>query len=113
MNSTMRIGIGEAFGVRRIPALFMQRVSFKVKAPLCGVVQTLRAVSVSTASGGFALVFWVIFLLRIASGAEINDYGAIDSNFAQHCLDCHAAKDPDGEFVLESYDTLMKGGELG
>src|SRR5207237_166301 len=26
---------------------------------------------------------------------------------------CHAANDPEGQFVLESFETLMKGGEIG
>src|SRR5207302_5732127 len=41
------------------------------------------------------------------------DYAAVDSLFAAHCLDCHASKDPEGQLVLEGFDTLMKGGEIG
>jgi WD40 repeat protein len=42
-----------------------------------------------------------------------NEYAAVDAIFANNCLDCHAAQDPDGKFVLESFDTLMQGGEMG
>src|ERR1051326_6387207 len=42
-----------------------------------------------------------------------NTYAALDAIFSRHCLDCHGEKDPDGQFVLESFDSLMKGGELG
>ncbi|MBI3877951.1 MAG: hypothetical protein HY300_18650 [Verrucomicrobia bacterium] len=33
--------------------------------------------------------------------------------FRMHCLDCHAANDPEKNLVLESYESLMKGGENG
>jgi WD40 repeat protein len=65
----------------------------------------------SVAVRGLAL--GCLLLASLASGQSSNDYSAVDSIFAQHCLDCHAAKDPDGQFVLESYEALMKGGELG
>jgi WD40 repeat protein len=41
------------------------------------------------------------------------DYASVDTIFTKYCLDCHASKDPEGELVLESFDTLMKGGEIG
>ncbi len=33
--------------------------------------------------------------------------------FEEHCIDCHAADDPDGEFSLETFETLLKGGKTG
>src|ERR1043166_1900846 len=42
-----------------------------------------------------------------------HDYAAVDAIFSRHCLDCHASPDAEGQFVLESFDTLMKGGEIG
>ncbi|MDQ3625292.1 MAG: pre-peptidase C-terminal domain-containing protein, partial [Verrucomicrobiota bacterium] len=33
--------------------------------------------------------------------------------FEEHCVDCHAEDDPDGEFNLETYEALMKGGKTG
>ncbi|MEY2428750.1 MAG: hypothetical protein QOJ40_1635 [Verrucomicrobiota bacterium] len=41
------------------------------------------------------------------------DFSSVDSIFAAHCLDCHASQDPEGQLVLENFDTLMKGGEIG
>jgi WD40 repeat protein len=41
------------------------------------------------------------------------DYASVDAIFSKYCLDCHASKDPEGELVLESFDTVMKGGEIG
>ena len=37
----------------------------------------------------------------------------MDALFQKHCLDCHNAKDAEGQLILESYDLLMKGGEDG
>jgi WD40 repeat protein len=59
-----------------------------------------------------------IFILTVLTllGVQFSpaaDYSSVDSIFAKHCLDCHASKDPEGELVLESYETLMKGGEIG
>ena len=48
-----------------------------------------------------------------AEPASTNEYAAVDAIFSRRCLDCHAAQDPEGDFVLESFDTLMKGGKLG
>ncbi len=49
------------------------------------------------------------------TAAEISapDYSAVDSIFAARCLDCHASQDPEGQLVLESFETLMGGGEIG
>src|SRR4051794_10998670 len=41
------------------------------------------------------------------------DFSSVEQIFAQHCVDCHGMKDPEGGFVLEDYGSLMKGGELG
>ncbi|MEO8428504.1 MAG: c-type cytochrome domain-containing protein, partial [Verrucomicrobiota bacterium] len=51
--------------------------------------------------------------LRAAEPASTNDYSAVEAIFNKHCLDCHAAQDPEGKLVLESFETLMKGGENG
>ena len=40
------------------------------------------------------------------------DYAAkIAPLFEEHCIDCHSKDDPDGEFVIESFESLMKGGK--
>ncbi len=41
------------------------------------------------------------------------DYPAVDALFSKYCLDCHGSQDPEGSLVLENFNTLMKGGELG
>src|SRR5438046_2367091 len=52
-------------------------------------------------------------LLFAASVTNSADYAAIDAIFTSKCLDCHASKDPEGELVLDSYESLMKGGQIG
>jgi WD40 repeat protein len=60
------------------------------------------------------LVLSVLFLCLISiSNAAQPDYASVDTIFTKYCLDCHASKDPEGELVLESFDSLMKGGEIG
>ena len=51
--------------------------------------------------------------LSAAENPVATDYPAVDALFSKHCLDCHAAQDPDGKLVLESFETLMNGGEHG
>lgn len=48
-----------------------------------------------------------------APAAKPVDYAAVHELFATHCVDCHAAQEPDGQLVLESFDALMRGGETG
>ena len=55
----------------------------------------------------------LLFAALPSRGAATNDYAAVEAIFAKHCLDCHAAQDPEGKLVLESFETLMKGGESG
>ncbi len=55
----------------------------------------------------------LLFLLTGATFAATNDYAAIEAIFVRHCLDCHSAVEPEGKLVLESFETLMKGGDLG
>ena len=33
--------------------------------------------------------------------------------FAKHCLDCHAVDDPEGKFIIENHELIMKGGASG
>src|SRR5258706_6364914 len=55
-----------------------------------------------------------IFLDVPAHAAEkTNDYAAVAAIVAQHCLDCHAAQEPEGKLVMETFESLMKGGESG
>src|SRR5437899_252444 len=63
-------------------------------------------------------VYLALLILGVAVTCSADEltrasYAAVDSIFSKYCLDCHASKDPEGELVLESFDTLMKGGEIG
>lgn len=60
-----------------------------------------------------AWVFGILWTLVIAQGAFAKDYLEVDKIFSRHCLDCHEAKEPEARLVLESFDTLMQGGESG
>ena len=40
-------------------------------------------------------------------------YAQVHAVFAKHCVSCHNPEDEDGELVLDSYASLMKGGESG
>src|SRR5437764_5134218 len=67
-------------------------------------------------AAGIVFSLCVFGLPRAAGAAETlvtNDYSAVDAIFTKHCLECHEAKDPEANLVLESFDSLMKGGEHG
>lgn len=53
--------------------------------------------------------------LRAAStpAAPVDFAAKIAPLFREHCIDCHGHDDPDGEFNLESFDALIKGGKTG
>jgi hypothetical protein len=63
----------------------------------------------------FLPVLLLLSLLGVSHAAPSTqpDYVSVDTIFTKYCLDCHASKDPEGELVLESFDSLMKGGEIG
>src|SRR5689334_11015431 len=61
--------------------------------------------------GTTCILILLFAFMRIMRGAT--DYSEVDSIFTKHCFDCHEAKEPEGKLVLESFDTLMKGGESG
>jgi len=48
-----------------------------------------------------------------AATAQANDFTAVEAIFTKHCLDCHAALDPEAGLALENFETLMKGGDNG
>jgi mono/diheme cytochrome c family protein len=71
---------------------------------------------------GFCLhyLLWVgrfACLLSVTAPAAVPtsppDYAAVDAIFNQHCLDCHAAQDPEHGLVLDTFKSLMQGGETG
>ncbi len=59
--------------------------------------------------------FLFIFLAALATThAQTVDYTKqIVPLFDTYCIDCHSADDADGEFVLDSFAALMKGGKEG
>ncbi len=63
------------------------------------------------------LAFFCMLLLRAPNATAVpvptNDYSAVDAIFTKHCLECHEAKDPEANLVLESFEALMKGSENG
>ena len=60
---------------------------------------------------------WLVSIIGLAYSmpafGAAPDYAAIHDIFQKQCLECHAAQEPDGDLVLESYDTLLKGGKTG
>lgn len=62
-----------------------------------------------------ACLFAVIHSLGLtgAEAAAPVDFADLELIFFKHCVECHGAKDPDGSLVLETYETLLKGGESG
>ena len=64
----------------------------------------------------FLLSSFVALLVARADGpvpARSNLYAGVDAVFARHCLDCHAAVDPEAHLVLEDHAATLKGGENG
>ena len=59
----------------------------------------------------YYLLLFLVAALRGVSATD--DYARIDALFQKHCLDCHNAKDAEGQLILESHELLMKGGEDG
>lgn len=52
--------------------------------------------------------------LAFCAGETPVDFSAkIAPLFQEHCVDCHGHDDPDGEFNLESFESLIKGGKAG
>src|SRR4051794_5647537 len=45
--------------------------------------------------------------------AEPDYFPAVAKLVEDRCLDCHAADDPEGKFVMETHAGLLKGGETG
>lgn len=63
--------------------------------------------------GSLALL---LFCARAASAAEAPKppaHAEVHAIFAKHCLSCHDSKDAEGELVLETHESLVKGGETG
>lgn len=62
----------------------------------------------------YAVLFASLMASSVAVGQEAVDYGTqIAPLLTRNCSACHNAKKPEGGLVLESYATLMKGGDSG
>src|SRR3954468_15260540 len=48
-----------------------------------------------------------------ADAAPKASYSQVRAIFAQHCLSCHDSKEQEGSLILESYQSLLKGGDSG
>lgn len=48
-----------------------------------------------------------------ASAPPVDFDAKIAPLFQEHCVDCHAADEPDGDFALDTFAALMKGGKGG
>src|SRR5688500_12248241 len=61
------------------------------------------------------LVSWLALLAFAAAAAKpaAPTYADVHAVFAKHCVSCHDSKEADGELVLETHESLLKGGESG
>src|SRR5947207_6725232 len=48
-----------------------------------------------------------------ADAAPKPTYSQVRAIFAQHCLSCHDSKEQEGSLILETYQSLLKGGDSG
>src|SRR2546430_1864148 len=55
----------------------------------------------------------VLTLRAYADDKSPIPYKQVQPIFAKHCLSCHDAKEAEGKLVMETYASLMKGGEDG
>lgn len=74
----------------------------KCRAPRRGLLWTV-----------FASLWLFVVSHPAAAEPVMNEYAPVDAIFGEQCLDCHGAQDPDGKLVLETFDDVMKGGEIG
>ncbi len=69
--------------------------------------------SIGIAFCAFASLLLLLAARPVDAATPTNDYAAVHELFATHCVDCHAAQEPEGKLVLETFEALMKGGESG
>src|SRR5438445_13272147 len=76
----------------------------------------IRAAAFREVAAGILVCFCTLLFGAPAVAADLfptNDYAAVDALFTKHCLECHEAKDPEANLVLDTFQTLMKGSENG
>lgn len=54
-----------------------------------------------------------LVLAGLATAAPVDYTKQIAPLFDKHCSDCHSASDADGDFALDTFAALMKGGKTG
>ncbi len=59
------------------------------------------------------LCFILLFLAARLLAEEPDYFPAVAKLIEDRCLDCHAADDPEGKFVMETHADILKGGEGG
>ena len=95
----------------------LQRPALLSSVPICAPSVAQPSLVVLPWRLGVHLSFVVALLTSAAAAsAQTPDkptYGQVHAVFAKHCVSCHNPEDEDGELVLESYASLMKGGESG
>lgn len=52
-------------------------------------------------------------LLAAGSALAAADFSEIEPLLRKYCVECHGTGEPDGGLVLESYESVLKGGESG
>src|SRR3954465_2539742 len=59
------------------------------------------------------VVFALAAPVLAADAAPKATYSQVRAIFAQHCLSCHDSKEQEGSLVLETHQSLLKGGDSG
>jgi hypothetical protein len=60
-----------------------------------------------------ATVCAIGFTARASTAAEAPTYSQVHAILAQRCMSCHDVREAEGELVMETFESLMKGGEKG
>jgi len=60
-----------------------------------------------------ALAFSLLLPVALPAAEPVDFAAKIAPLFQEHCVDCHSKDDPDGEFNLETFEGLIKGGKTG
>ena len=58
-------------------------------------------------------IYFSVTNATLCETSATNLYAEVDAVFEEHCLDCHSHDDPDAGLNLESYESLVKGGQNG
>lgn len=61
----------------------------------------------------FCLTLTPVFLSALCAAAPVEYAQQVQPLFDKHCTDCHSAGDADGDFALDTFEALKKGGENG